>query len=676
MVNVKKLFSRAASAIVLCAILLAPSCTFDDSEIWDSINDIEERLEKLEEIAATMQSDIDALKDIVSKLQANTTIDNVTDNGDGSYTISFSDGTSVTISDGEDGVTPPSIIVIEEDGQWYWGYKYPDGTTEFLTDSEGNKIPVTGTAPQVRINPDNNHWEISTDGGKTWTDTGVDASGNGGSIFDGLTQDDDFVYITLTDGTTITIPKTKELTFSFGTEGDLYFEFGETKLLDYTMSGATSTTISKPDGWKVRFIEDKLEITAPVQENTYAEQEGLVSIILIGANGQSFLAEQKVLIGQEPVDIRLQIQWTQGDRFFTDLHFGPASESGAEDLNPSNCFLVRPGKTYRFKSNVMGRGADGVTALNLPAQSNELGGFAINPDASIHSALTGDYEYIYFTTIAEGTAAHGGNGVISVVINDKVAWTWHIWTRAEDPALETIGSYQQMSVNLGAWGPEYLDSKVGNDYLKLPFAYFYGLPYSWGFNVPYPGITSQRLDMTVLLSGIESDMYYVYQYDKTNTPTEVNKRSGTPSSGLKASVENPLNLADLSASGEDIYANMWGGQNGEKTIFDPCPYGYRIPEKDLYESYEFGLPSYGGISYTNGVRGGNRINKGGILTFDTETNLPAIKKDKDEGWYWTNGAESGQGTVFFFTSKINKSSQPHDRVDAALIRCVKYDKEQ
>ena len=108
---------------------------------------------------------------------------------------------------------------------------------EWLLDN-GNKMPVTGekgdkgadaTAPQVRINTDTNLWEISTDGGKTWTSTGIKATGDkgntgaqgpqGDAIFakDGIdyTSDHDNVIFTLVDGTKITLPRTSALTVGF-----------------------------------------------------------------------------------------------------------------------------------------------------------------------------------------------------------------------------------------------------------------------------------------------------------------------------------------------------------------------------------------------------------------------------------------------------------------------------
>ena len=174
--------SVTALSLLLFAGCLS-SCTFDDTELQNSIDDLTSRVEALEDFQEQVQGDIASLQDIISKLDSSVTVNNVVDNGDGSWTINFSDGTSVTIrngQDGEDGLTPPSITVVEEDGTYYWAYEDADGNTEFIFDDDGNKIPVSSEAPQVQINPETGNWEISTDGGKTWEDTGVKAEGGSG----------------------------------------------------------------------------------------------------------------------------------------------------------------------------------------------------------------------------------------------------------------------------------------------------------------------------------------------------------------------------------------------------------------------------------------------------------------------------------------------------------------
>ena len=288
-------------------IMAASSCQFDDTELQNSIDDLTSRVEALEDFQEQVQGDIASLQEIISKLDSSVTVNNVVDNGDGSWTINFSDGTSVIIrngQDGEDGLTPPSITVVEEDGTYYWAYENADGTTEFIRDGDGNKIPVTGEAPQVRIN-DDGYWEISSDGGKTWEDTGVKAEGgDGDSFFSEVYVEGGILYLVLADGTVIEVPMTAELMFDFGTDGDtLYFAAGESQTMEYTMSGAESYTITKPDGWRASIEGNGLVITAPVAENTFAETEGVVSVILFAENGQTFLAEQPVKIGEKPVEI-------------------------------------------------------------------------------------------------------------------------------------------------------------------------------------------------------------------------------------------------------------------------------------------------------------------------------------------------------------------------------------
>ena len=300
-------FSRSVSVAASFLLILwgaASSCTFDDTDLQNSIDDLTSRVEALEDFQEQVQGEISSLQEVITKLQSSVTVDNVVDNGDGSWTINFSDGTSITIrngQDGEDGLTPPSITVVEEDGTYYWAYENADGTTDFILDDDGNKIPVSGEAPQVRINEDG-YWEISSDGGKTWENTNVKAEGGSGeSIFSDVTVKDGYMYLTLADGTEIRIPLTAELAFDFGTgESVLYFAAGESKTLDYTMSGAETYTITKPDGWRASIEADGLVITAPVAENTFAETEGVISVILISAGGQSFMAEQQVKIGEAP----------------------------------------------------------------------------------------------------------------------------------------------------------------------------------------------------------------------------------------------------------------------------------------------------------------------------------------------------------------------------------------
>ena len=111
-------------------------CSYDDSDLWKSVNGLSERLDQLEK---SMQEEIDALKTIIEKLnQKEVTVDSAVQTGNG-WTITFSDGTTVTIDMSGSGDWSPAIIVVEEEGDYWWAYKNPEGTVVFLTDQEGNR---------------------------------------------------------------------------------------------------------------------------------------------------------------------------------------------------------------------------------------------------------------------------------------------------------------------------------------------------------------------------------------------------------------------------------------------------------------------------------------------------------------------------------------------------------
>lgn len=307
--NALRLTARTVLGTICAATLfISTHSCFDDSELRDSLDDLAGRVEALEDFQERIQTDLGTLKDLIQKLESLVSVNNVVE-GENGYTINFSDGTSITINDGQhgqdgldgqDGLTPPTIIIIEEDGTYYWGYEYPDGSREFITDDAGNKIPVTGDSPEIRIN--DGRWEVSVDGGVTWKDAGpATGTGSGESIFKEIGEDEDFVYITLHDGTEIVLPKTRELVFDFGTQGNtLYFETAESKTLQYTMSGVETVSISKPDGWKASIEQTGFVITAPSAENTYAETEGNIEVFATAPNGLSIIVKQPVAIGEGP----------------------------------------------------------------------------------------------------------------------------------------------------------------------------------------------------------------------------------------------------------------------------------------------------------------------------------------------------------------------------------------
>lgn len=282
----------------MAALLLASAsftgCKTDTDGLWEEIDDINDRLTKLEAKVNTANSDLAALQELVRKMQSQLTITSVdkTENG---YTIRFSDGSEAMISNGANGLNAPQIAVVKgEDGKYYWTL---DGEKIIV---DGKPLCATGndaTAPKIRINPETKMWEVSTDGGTTWESTGVvaEGSGEGGSIFAGVdTENPDYVIFTLANGTELAIARHNADSPVFavsGAEGVQTFSIGETRTFAVKAENVADYSISKPDGWRVAYSEGVLSITAPQADNTYAETEGEVAVNVVSKSGKSMIVK-------------------------------------------------------------------------------------------------------------------------------------------------------------------------------------------------------------------------------------------------------------------------------------------------------------------------------------------------------------------------------------------------
>ncbi len=224
-------------------------------DIWEAIDGLDSRVTKLEELCKEMNTNITSLQTIVDVLRSNDFITDVVEiKKDGEvigYAITFGKHDPITIyhgqdgkdgadgKDGQDGSTPVIGVAQDTDGVYYWTLN-----GEWILDDNGNKLPVSGKdgqngtngqdgkdgiTPQLKI--EDGYWHISYDNGATWTQLGKAAGEdgkngtdgedgkdgqngadgkdgqNGDSMFQSVTQDENYVYFTLADGTMIKICK-------------------------------------------------------------------------------------------------------------------------------------------------------------------------------------------------------------------------------------------------------------------------------------------------------------------------------------------------------------------------------------------------------------------------------------------------------------------------------------
>lgn len=263
----KKLFLLLAWAGMLCSTSCSES--YDDSALARRVDDLENRVARLEELCKQMNTNIASLQTLVSAAQAHDCITSVVPvEKDGTvigYTITFSQNGPITIyhgTDGRDGIPPVIGAKQDTDGVYYWTIG-----DEWLTDETGAKIrtqgpngsdgqPGTdgkdGITPQLKI--ENDYWYVSTDNGATWTqlgkatgENGKDGADSSDSIFKSITQDADYIYFALKNGENIVMPKKQQLAITFAEGNSLQFDINETKTVNYTITGGGTSNVVKAE---------------------------------------------------------------------------------------------------------------------------------------------------------------------------------------------------------------------------------------------------------------------------------------------------------------------------------------------------------------------------------------------------------------------------------------------
>lgn len=216
----------------------------------------------------------------------------------------------------------------------------------------------------------------------------------------------------------------------------------------------------------------------------------------------------------------------------------------------ANCYiLTSPGK-YCFRATVAGNGEKGLleeygfpASVTLSPESTELIWSDFNLEIE-NVALSGDY--VYFDYISGK-----GNALIAVKNNERIIWSWHLWA-TDQPEDIILDGFTFMDRNLGAISAEHNNTEKEN-----------GLYYQWGRKDPFLG-------------------------EGLNVSYEEVSREDIVSKGI----ENPDSFYFLSDRCDiTSFSSLWGnpdgilGGQGQKTIYDPCPPGYTLPDESFPNCY-------------------------------------------------------------------------------------------
>ena len=348
--------ARKTLTLLLLAALTFAACKYDDSELWEQVNQNTEelaaqaaRIAALEAWQAETNTNIQALQTLLSTTDYITAVTPVVKDGvEVGFTISFLNTPSITIyhgtkgDKGDKGDTPQIGAAQAEDGNWYWTLN-----GELLTDADGNPIQANGTQgeqgdqgpaggdaplPQLATGKKLNEQQITTDsqnkdiepdaiylsvdGGKTWTrvsgedgekgDTG-DTGPKGDSFFKSVdTTDPNCVTFTLAnEGGSFSVPRYTGISLTFDVPG-VSLPYGQTAKIQCIVTGIDNPTadnlfVVAPAGWKADIALTRsastgftLTVTAPDTDS-----EGEILVMLDNKKGSTTIGRITVFCGTE-----------------------------------------------------------------------------------------------------------------------------------------------------------------------------------------------------------------------------------------------------------------------------------------------------------------------------------------------------------------------------------------
>ena len=391
------------------------------------------------------------------------------------------------------------------------------------------------------------------------------------------------------------------------------------------------------------------------------------------------------IYGSDASDLRV------GTPVVTDLNAGGKT---------ANCYIADADKLYMFNSTVMGNGAfthangapnaaDIIPSRLSPASADVLwetlnkGG---NPDPT---PTQGDIiKNIYFLKdyILFKSSNTEGNAVIAARdASGNIIWSWHIWRINAEPSAIllkditdgkgfTASGIKMMDRNLGALEVSKASvSPLEGTVLSMGFLYQWGRkdpfintstnnsssnqPWALATNVDFKTDQSTAPASSVAMSIASPTTFYIGTSGSSYSWCTVRNDNywGTPSTGNTVTIGN----------------KSYDSNPGSKTIYDPCPPGWRVPAQYVYAN---AVGAIGG-GFDHGFDFKGKLTSSASMFLPAAGSRSSSNGSADDqgsyGYYWSSSVPSGPSYasyVYFYSSSLLTGT--NYRAHGFSVRCV------
>ena len=359
----------------------------------------------------------------------------------------------------------------------------------------------------------------------------------------------------------------------------------------------------------------------------------------------------------------------------------------------ANCYIVTNPGTYAFDATVRGNGDESVAGINystLPDLTTatearviwQTGTSATNLVVAPASVKLNGGK-VSFTT---GSATEG-NSVIGIfassAANAPCLWSWHIW-RLNGSAPGTVTGKKQSATTGADVDVVMMDRNLGAYNNTAGNLGSIGLLYQWGRKDPFPGPAGFNTTEPGNIYGSWNNNGTTGTWNGAYSKQTVAYSTG----GTEAwAIKYPTTFITYNSSTGDWMStkndNLWGtpwnatgsvdsynGNQGTKSIYDPCPIGYRVPPQDTW-SKQTGRGTFS----NNGIILGSFHSSlwfpaaGRRLSYDG-----SLVSASSDGYYWSSSPHGSYpergGSLYFYLSGTVSPQINYYRAFGFSVRCV------
>ena len=701
--------------------LLAVGCAkeYDDSGLRELIAGLDLRVSELEASISGIQSTLGDGK-FVRKVEEYRDPDTGRTTG---VTVTYTDGNivhfNIVPTDPTQG--PVFSVIRNGAGDLVWAV---DGQAIKI---DGEDVPVYQT-PIFTIDDEGNLL-VEVDG-KTTNLGPVKSEGATlqDGIFTNLAVTDSAVVLTLSDGTTVNIPFAEAFKLNIETTE---YTFGALEPIEipYTVSAKTEGTVVNVAGYSpkefaVEVAADKIVITplsmkAAAVMMAYADSKvGLVSAVNLTVEAEGFEltdtpysaeydyvaeGEDAVVVANavsnisfdvKPVEEWIHVASVKSQSYVITLklddnltgevregtvkvvkagteevvqtikilQLAAVVEEGPKNLSKkgaANSYIVTEAGEYKFWA-VKGNSGEAISPATVEVLWETWNNSEEVTANSVIASVKIEGSYVVFSTpetLKPGNAVIAAKDAAGVIL-----WSWHIWVPATEVKTIENGIYSapMMDRNLGA-----LVVATADDAITVES---FGLSYQWGRKDPFPGAGAMGADGNATVAGVALSV--------TDGAGDADESKIT----LEQSIQNPTLLGHTKNKGWLLGVDNTLWQNDVKTMYDPCPPGYRVPARDKTQPFHSDdlSAATGWAEATNWFTLGDPAAVFPLAGYRDDYSPKVMCHTYDRAVYWTAYASAEAGETAYYVN-VRKGSA-HKLAEAGKsragsVRCVAVDEE-